>query len=561
MMINFVISYKMSLRAVFDAPCSICGELIRKGEVTRPLKSASFQSFHSKEEESSESNDNDYSCSFKNNRILWSHLACAPSNDDPRIPICKHWLRRGCCVYQESCLFRHPPKSELLDDEKLHQRYKGSKKCNRRRVLNEGRAAALRRWVLNIFGNDYLRSGSGVLDVAGGKGELAFEFENLSSIPTCVIDPRALDLNRFNRKLEFGYYHRNEVLGRFNQRPKPSSRSEVRAPTQIRAFFEMVSSSGSNKTKAGQFHDADSNGSESDCSSDCSFDLVEKSAYSNQIVSAKENITFHYPTVLRSENAFASGIHMGLRTRWTSKGLEDVSENFHEELSEELIADLESKLKLSNINENSPDIRNTDVADTPFPSPREVREYDEARSIVRDCSIVVGMHPDQAAEHILDFAILNNKPCAFIPCCVYSNQFPRRRSAAGKPVRKYGDLIEYLLAKLSVCVMCSDQASSNQSADIASLGIPIMPTNVNSDTRGNSSTGRNFKEPSADPPRIAQFGIVEMDFEGKNLLIFYTAGRQLLSDPYASQIHISRGPARSEQWWALSDYCTKNQGH
>ena len=39
----------------------------------------------------------------------------------------------------------------------------------RKRVYNEGRVSAVRRWLLNVFGQDYLASGSGIIDVAGGK--------------------------------------------------------------------------------------------------------------------------------------------------------------------------------------------------------------------------------------------------------------------------------------------------------------------------------------------------------------------------------------------------------
>ena len=41
-----------------------------------------------------------------------------------------------------------------------------------------------------------LARGTGVLDVAGGKGELAFELVNLNAIPATVVEPRPLQLAR-----------------------------------------------------------------------------------------------------------------------------------------------------------------------------------------------------------------------------------------------------------------------------------------------------------------------------------------------------------------------------
>lgn len=109
----------------------------------------------------------------------------------------------------------------------------------RKRVYNEGRVSALRRWLLNVFGLEYLSSGSGILDVAGGKGEFSFEALNLNGIQSTVFDPRPLDLYRYKRKLQFGFYHRNEVLGGYNQVPPPEDGVDAKLPQHIRGFFEM----------------------------------------------------------------------------------------------------------------------------------------------------------------------------------------------------------------------------------------------------------------------------------------------------------------------------------
>lgn len=191
----------MSLRAVFDSPCALCGHLIRTGEVKRPLSKVALGIHASLPQESTGSAPKLTKKGIshgvpKDDGIAWSHLACAPSNEDMRIPICKHWKYRGSCVFQSSCLFRHP-ETESDEETGCKETLRRRRGCRlRRRIFNEGRAAALRRWALNVFGDAYLRSGSGILDVAGGKGELSFEFENLNSIPTCVFDPRALKLSR-----------------------------------------------------------------------------------------------------------------------------------------------------------------------------------------------------------------------------------------------------------------------------------------------------------------------------------------------------------------------------
>lgn len=52
------------------------------------------------------------------------------------------------------------------------------------------------RFLIDTFGRETLRNGSGVLDVAGGKGELSFELVNLNNIASTVVEPRALQLWR-----------------------------------------------------------------------------------------------------------------------------------------------------------------------------------------------------------------------------------------------------------------------------------------------------------------------------------------------------------------------------
>lgn len=221
-----------------------------------------------------------------------AHKECI-SSDDERIPICKHWKSKGICIFQEKCQFRHP-----IHEFNTSTRQRGRHGTwGRKRIYNEGRASALRRWILNTFGYEYLQSGSGILDVAGGKGEVSFEILNLNNLPSTVFDPRPLDLYRYKRKLKFGFYHRNEVLECYN--PLPSGPNNVeeevipRLPTHIRGFFEMFDS-----MKTGSI-----------------FRLIS----SESSTTDKE---FYFPLALQSPDEFANQLEFSRQTKWTKKGLQ-----------------------------------------------------------------------------------------------------------------------------------------------------------------------------------------------------------------------------------------------
>lgn len=47
-----------------------------------------------------------------------------------------------------------------------------------------------------------LNNGTGVLDIAGGKGELSFELVNLNGIQATVVEPRALQLWRQHKWMQ-----------------------------------------------------------------------------------------------------------------------------------------------------------------------------------------------------------------------------------------------------------------------------------------------------------------------------------------------------------------------
>ncbi|RLN51031.1 hypothetical protein BBJ28_00022968 [Nothophytophthora sp. Chile5] len=74
-------------------------------------------------------------------------------------------------------------------------------------------------------------------------------------------------------------------------------------------------------------------------------------------------------------------------------------------------------------------------------------EVEENAQLVEQASLLLGMHPDEATDAIIDVAVKLNKPFAVVPCCVFGHKFQARRLADGSKVLSYEHLVEYLVAK------------------------------------------------------------------------------------------------------------------
>jgi hypothetical protein len=76
---------------------------------------------------------------------------------------------------------------------------------------------------------------------------------------------------------------------------------------------------------------------------------------------------------------------------------------------------------------------------------------DGVGGLVRSCSIITGMHPDQATEAIVDTSLRLGVPFAILPCCVMPKLFPNRvQKRHGDPVRSYSTFCQYLLDKAPI---------------------------------------------------------------------------------------------------------------
>lgn len=80
----------------------------------------------------------------------------------------------------------------------------------------------------------------------------------------------------------------------------------------------------------------------------------------------------------------------------------------------------------------------------PFDTQDFLQDFEQ---LVEDANCLIGLHPDECTEDILDVALKYKKPVAIVPCCVFPDLFPTRKMPCGTTVRTYEAFLQYLLKK------------------------------------------------------------------------------------------------------------------
>ena len=78
---------------------------------------------------------------------------------------------------------------------------------------------------------------------------------------------------------------------------------------------------------------------------------------------------------------------------------------------------------------------------------RKMFTLNTCNELIDGCSLIIGMHPDEATVDIVDVALSKKINCAVVPCCVFHNKFPDRKLKNGKDVVEYPDIIQFILEK------------------------------------------------------------------------------------------------------------------
>lgn len=119
--------------------------------------------------------------------------AAADTGVDLKPAVCRHWWRKGSCLYGDSCKFGHPPHETLPP---------WPRRSYRQQTYNAGRVGIFRRWIVETFGLELLRGG-GVLDV---RCRIDTPLSSMSPSPatclTLIVDCRAAVAGRHRYRLQ-----------------------------------------------------------------------------------------------------------------------------------------------------------------------------------------------------------------------------------------------------------------------------------------------------------------------------------------------------------------------
>eukprot|EP00505_MAST-04D_sp_SCG-Rhode-Island_P001427 Stramenopile-MAST_4_protein_1427 len=339
---------------------------------------------------------------YSSRTFTWVHRKCVQS--EAVLPVCPFWAGTTTCGFGDKCFYSHPVTLREPHTAAFKQKSKRQKR-------SRGKVGIFRRWLLDTFGPETLKNGSGILDIAGGKGELSFQLLNLNGISSTLIDPRSMLLDECIHKLKQGLYTWNPLYSEYIcQSTYSESRISPKTPKHLKIFFNDATLQWYDRASAEEVNEDD------------------------------EGRRF-----IQDALAFANG-----RILVGESGL---LQKYEKGVAKE---DMEV---LSDHNGNGPSMVVTD--------------YREALDLLQNSSVVLGLHPDGAAEPIVDFCLKYNKPFAILPCCTCSKDFPNRLNEKdGTLIKSYTDFIGYLKRKDPVRI----QSAILEGMGGKNLVLYMMPT-------------------------------------------------------------------------------------
>ena len=126
--------------------------------------------------------------------------------DGASVGACKFFINNGFCAKGDKCKYAHDRavQREWIAVRKANRREIAAKECGDPHgdsvASKQMRAQRFAQFLLEKFGAEVLNAGTGVLDVAGGRGDVSFELHTKLGIKSTLVEPRERKLNKQQHK-------------------------------------------------------------------------------------------------------------------------------------------------------------------------------------------------------------------------------------------------------------------------------------------------------------------------------------------------------------------------
>ena len=290
---------------------------------------------------------------------------------------------------------------------------------------NSQRSGKFSTWLVKTYGEDFLRSGAGVLDVAGGKGEVSLRLAFLHCIASSVVDPRPIASAQVPFEKMFTRMLRH--LPRFfrkrlDDHPREATRPDGTVyrrglPCHFQCMFSADGSGYDEGRKEGKGEGKGDVGGE--CNHTCGGKGRGK---------GKGKDTGGVPANDDGDGDCGGG-----------GGVDGYSDEDEKESGGAASAAGKTGTEPFAWGSFFPVREDFAV--------RRSEGREPFQLCLEQCSMVVGMHPDEATDAIVDFALLHDKPFAVVPCCVFPKRFSHRRLANGEAVTTWEQYCEHIMQR------------------------------------------------------------------------------------------------------------------
>ena len=396
-----------------------------------------------------------YKLIFSKKIFSWCHINCVckilKCKDKKCLvkPLCPFYAKNQYCGYGSSCFYRHvnvddsilqttlkinnKEKNDIIKQAIINSNNKKGKKKRKKR--NQNFATKFKNWLVEKYGMDNLIE-SNILDIAGGKGELSFEMLYLVGVQSStVIDPRILNVVEMYKKLRSGKYIANTLYHKY------ISTDRLSKLISLQQRQRNTRSDNINLSQSDLLKDMTLNRilHLKMFFNEKTIDWYDKMAdinINNTSFNNNNNNNDHDNDKIRNCKVLF-GEFLTATENTILVGETGKIQEYKKRVSKDEMVFNNKLLKDMNVTKKT--ASSSKLID-------KIIDGFNAFNIMKKCNLILGLHCDGAAEHIIDFALKYNIKFAIIPCCTCSKDFPNRK-LNGKLVKSYDDLLEYLRNK------------------------------------------------------------------------------------------------------------------